>query len=50
MGKKRRYRSTKKRMKAIREIVEAEWQPGDQSRCYAAIWRASGDPGQLSLF
>lgn len=39
MGKKRRYRSTKKRMKAIREIVEAEWQPGDQSRCYAAIWR-----------
>lgn len=39
MGRKKRYRSTKKRMKAIREIVEAEWQPGDQSRCYAAIWR-----------
>lgn len=39
MGRKKRYRSTKKRMKAIREIVEAEWQPGDQSRCYKAIWR-----------
>ena len=38
MGK-RRYRSTKKRIKAIVEIVKAEYQPGDQSRCYAAIWR-----------
>lgn len=39
MGKRKRYSSTKKRIKAIREIVMAEWQPGDQSRCYAAIWR-----------
>lgn len=39
MGRKKRYNSTKKRMKAIIAIVEAEYQPGDQSRCYAAIWR-----------
>lgn len=38
MGKKR-YKSTKKRMKDILAIVEAEYQPGDQSRCYKAIWR-----------
>lgn len=36
---KKRYRSTKKRIKAIIAIVQAEYQPGDQSRCYAAIWR-----------
>lgn len=39
MARKKRYNSTKKRMKAIIAIVEAEYQPGDQSRCYAAIWR-----------
>lgn len=38
MGKKR-YRSTKKRMRAIIAIVNEEYQPSDQSRCYAAIWR-----------
>ena len=36
---KKRYRSTKKRIKAIVAIVNEEYQPGDQSRCYAAIWR-----------
>ena len=41
MGGKKRYKSTKKRIKAIREIVLAEYAPGDQSRCYAAIWRRS---------
>ncbi len=40
MGKKR-YKSTKKRIKAVVEIVKAQYQPGDQSRCYAAIWRRS---------
>ena len=39
MGKKRRYRSTKKRIRAIVAIVNEEYQPGDQSRCYKAIWR-----------
>lgn len=38
-GKKKRYSSTKKRIKSVIAIVEAEYQPGDQSRCYAAIWR-----------
>lgn len=38
---KKRYKSTKKRIKAIRDIVLAEYQPGDQSQCYAAIWRRS---------
>lgn len=39
MGKKRRYRSTKKRIRAIVAIVNEEYQPGDQNRCYKAIWR-----------
>lgn len=39
MGRKKRYRSTKKRMKDILAIVNEEYQPGDQSRCYKAIWR-----------
>ena len=38
MGKKR-YKSTKKRMKDIIAIVNEEYQPGDQNRCYKAIWR-----------
>ena len=39
MGRKKRYRSTKKRMRAIIAIVNDEYQPGDQNRCYKAIWR-----------
>lgn len=36
MGKKR-YVSTKKRIKVITAIVKEEYQPGDNSRCYKAI-------------
>ncbi len=36
---RKRHRSTRKRMKAVVAIVEEEYQPGDQSRCYKAIWR-----------
>ena len=39
MSGKKRYRSTKKRIRAIVAIVNEEYQPGDQSRCYKAIWR-----------
>ena len=39
MEKKRRYRSTKKRMRAVVAIAAAEYEPGDLSRCYKAIWR-----------
>ncbi len=39
MDRKKRYKSTKKRMKAIIAIVNEEYQPGDQNRCYKAIWR-----------
>lgn len=38
MGK-RHYTSTKKRIKAIIAIVMEEYEPGNQSRCYKAIWR-----------
>lgn len=38
MGK-RHYTSTKKRVKAITDIVRKEYEPGNQSRCYKAIWR-----------
>ena len=39
MSGKKRYCSTKKRIRAIVAIVNEEYQPGDQSRCYKAIWR-----------
>ena len=39
MSGKKRYRSTKKRIRAIIAIVNEEYQPGDQNRCYKAIWR-----------
>ncbi len=33
------YLSTKKRVKAITAIVREEYEPGNQSCCYKAIWR-----------
>lgn len=39
MSGKKRYRSTKKRIRAILAIVNEEYQPGDQNHCYKAIWR-----------
>lgn len=41
MGKKKRYRSTIKRIKEILEIVERNYEIGNQKRCYKAIWRDS---------
>ena len=39
MSGKKRYRSIKKRIRAIIAIVNEEYQPGDQNHCYKAIWR-----------
>ena len=39
MGKKKRYRSTIKRIKEILEIVDKHYEVGNQKRCYKAIWR-----------
>jgi hypothetical protein len=39
MSGKKRYRSTKMRIRAIIAIVNEEYQPGDQNHCYKAIWR-----------
>ena len=39
MSGKKRYRSTKKWIRAIIAIVNEEYQPGDQNHCYKAIWR-----------
>ena len=39
MSGKKRYRSTKKRIRAIIAIVNEEYQPSDQNHCYKAIWR-----------
>ena len=39
MGKKKRYRSTIIRIKEILEIVERNYEIGNQKRCYKAIWR-----------
>lgn len=39
MSNRKRYRSTIKRIKEIQNIVKREYEPGDQQRCYKAIWR-----------
>lgn len=39
MGKKKRYRSTIIRIKEILEIVDRNYEIGNQKRCYKAIWR-----------
>lgn len=39
MSKRKRYRSTIKRIKEILDIVNREYEPGNQKRCYKAIWR-----------
>ena len=36
---KKRYKSTIKRIRDILSIVNMEYEPGNQKRCYNAIWR-----------
>ena len=39
MSHRKRYRSTIKRIKEIQDIVRREYEPGNQQRCYKAVWR-----------
>ncbi len=33
------YESTKARIERVNEVVKREYETGDQSKCYKAIWR-----------
>lgn len=35
----RRFQSTITRARAIRRITEEHYEPGNQARCYKAVWR-----------
>ncbi len=39
MSNRKRFRSTIKRIKEIQDIVVREYEPGDQKKCYKAVWR-----------
>lgn len=39
MTSKKRHKSTLARIRRVREITEAHYEPGNQSRSYRAVWR-----------
>lgn len=44
MGKNRHYKSTLERVKLIRKITERYYEPGNNARCYKAVWRMYINP------
>ena len=44
MAKKRRYNSTLARIEKIKAITAKHYEPGNQSRCYKAVWRRYIEP------
>lgn len=41
---KGRYKNTLRRIDLVRAIVREHYEPGNQSKCYKAIWRRYVDP------
>ena len=39
MGTEKKHRNTLLRMKKVQEIVARHYEPGNQSKCYKAVWR-----------
>lgn len=39
MAKNRRYKSTECRIRACCEVTRQHYEPGNQSKCYKAVWR-----------
>ena len=44
MEKRKHYKSTLARVKAIRAITEQYYEPGNNSRCYKQVWRRNVYP------
>ncbi|MDR2131001.1 MAG: hypothetical protein LBP56_07555 [Odoribacteraceae bacterium] len=44
MKRVKRYRSTLLRMEEILSITRERYEPGNQSRCYRAVWRRYIEP------
>ena len=44
MGKKKRYKSTERRIREVCEITRQHYEEGNQSKCYKAVWRKYIEP------
>ena len=44
MGKKKRYKSTERRIREICEITRQHYEVGNQSKCYRAVWLKHIEP------
>lgn len=44
MAKRRHHESTKRRAEILRELAARHYEPGNQSRCYKAVWRRWVNP------
>ena len=44
MGKQRRYKSTEARAKIIRAITNRYYEPGNNAKCYKAVWKKYINP------
>ncbi len=46
MAKRRHHESTKRRAAIVQEIAARHYEPGNQARCYKAVWRRWVNPIQ----
>lgn len=44
MSTKSRYKSTACRIREICELTQEHYEPGNQSKCYRAVWRKYIEP------
>ena len=44
MANKRRYKSTLARIEKIKALTARHYEPGNQARCYKAVWRSHIEP------
>ena len=44
MAKRRHHKGTLRRVEEVRELTEQHFEPGNQARCYKAVWRRWVNP------
>lgn len=44
MSSKKRYKSTLARIEKIKALTARHYEPGNQARCYMAVWRRYIEP------
>lgn len=44
MAKGVRYKSTQKRIREVCDLAAEHYEPGNQSKCYRAVWRKHIEP------